>query len=273
MNSHSLALLAAARTVMADLSHHAVLERYWPRLSLVLKGSTSRGNADEFSDIDLVFYCSEQVRRAIVAEYFASGLTNRRDGIFMFVPNGHYHVESYVQLRGYFQTKDFVHVWDHAQAIPLHDPRGRYSAIVRSGLAVLFADPLALVKRAYLDLQLDLDWMRMPILRADGPATLLHSSKLLAGIARLAFLLEERPYPPDKWLFFYLHATTFGQHQQAAIQGYFQLCPWALKLERGQPFESHPLYAEAKNLIECLAEAVHRRFGDQPWLDRWYDYV
>lgn len=273
MNPRSLTLLADAHTVMADLSHHAVLGKYWPQLSLALKGSTSRGNADEFSDIDLVFFSSEEVRQAIVAEYFANGLTSRQDGIFMFIPNGHYHIESYDQLRGYFQTKDFVHAWDYAQAIPLHDPGGQYAATISSGLTDLFTDPLALVKRAYLDLQLDLDWMRMPILRADGPATLLHSSKLLAGIARLAFLLEDRPYPPEKWLFFYLHTTTFGQRQQEGIAGYFQLCPLALRLERGQPFESHPLYSEAENLITALAEAIRGRFGDQSWLERWYDYV
>jgi hypothetical protein len=273
MNSRSLALLADARAVMADLSHHAVLERYWPQLSLVLKGSTARGNTDEFSDIDLVFFSAEDVRQAVVAEYFARGLTSRQDGIFMFIPNGHYHIESYDQLSGYFRAQDFVHAWDYAQAIPLHDAGEQYAAIVSSGLAALFANPLALIKRAYLDLQLDLDWMRMPIMRADGPATLLHSSKLLAGIARLAYLLEDRPYPPDKWLFFYLDSTTIGQRQQAAIEGYFRLCPLTLKLERGQRFESHPLYAEAENLIVSLAEAIRQRFGDQPWLERWYDFV
>jgi hypothetical protein len=273
MNERSLELLEYARRTVEGLSQHAVLSLYWSELAVVVKGSTSRGNADAYSDIDLVIFCAEEIRSKIVAGYHASGLTARQDGIFMFLDNGHYHVESYEQLRGYFTRQDFIHAWDYAQAIPLHDPQELYPGIIQAGLKALFAEPLALVKRAYLDLQLDLDWMRMPITRADGPSTLLHASKLLAGVSRMAYLLDRQPYPADKWLFAFLGATDFGRKHQADILGYFAGCPAVLDLARDAPYEQNPLYRGAAGLIDRVTVAIREQFGEQAWLGRWYDYV
>ena len=273
INGKSDELLAYARQTVNELARHCVLQRYWNELAVVVKGSTSRGNTDQYSDVDLVLFCEEEIRRAIVAGYIAAHLTERQDGIFMFFSNGHYHAESYDQLRGYFDRQDFVHAWDYAGAIALHDPQARYPGIIQAGLKTLFADPLALVKRGYLDLQLDLDWMRMPILRADGPATLLHACKLLGGIGRIAFLLDRRPYPADKWLFAYLGGTTFGRQHQPAVMDYYAGMPGVLNLVRDQPFEQNSLYQGATALIDQVAAAIREQYGEQAWLDRWYDYV
>ena len=271
MNERSLELLDYAHRKVEELSQHPVLSRYWSELTVVVKGSTSRGNADEYSDVDL--FCAAETRCKIVAGYYENGLTKRQDGIFMFFENGHYHVESYDQLRDYFTRQDFVHAWDYAKALPLHDPQDLYPGIIQAGLKTLFADPLALVKRAYLDLQLDLDWMRMPITRADGPSTLQHASKLLAGVSRMAYLLDRQPYPADKWLFAFLETTAFGGQHQAAILDYFADCPAVLSLVRDEPSEQNPLYRGAAGLIERVAEAIREQYGEQAWLGPWYDYV
>jgi predicted nucleotidyltransferase len=273
MNAKSLELLDHARRTAADLSKHVVLKEYWNNLSLILKGSTSRGNADEYSDIDLVIFCPEVVKAQIVAGYFAHGFSPRQDGIFMMVENGHYHVEAYDQLRGYFLYRDYVHCWDYQNAIPLHEPAGQYAAIIQDGRQALFADPLPILKRAYLDLQLDLDWMRMPIQRSDGPSSLLHMTKLLAGISHMAYLLDCQSYPPDKWLFTFLSTTRFGQAHGDSIQAYFQTCPGVLDLHRDQPFENNPLYTGAAELLKAVGESIQMQYGDQAWLGRWYDFV
>jgi hypothetical protein len=84
MSQRSIFLTRAARRVVDELSHHPVLSRHWQQVSVTLKGSTARGNADRYSDIDLVLYCDNCVQQVIVAEYYRAGLTQRQDGIFMF---------------------------------------------------------------------------------------------------------------------------------------------------------------------------------------------
>jgi hypothetical protein len=273
MNAKSLELLAYARQTVARLSTHVVLGPLWDDLCIILKGSTSRGNADAYSDIDLVIYCTEAIRARVVAGYFANQLSDRQDGIFIPLENGHYHVESFDQLRGYFLQRDYLHCWDYQNAIPLHDPAGIYAAIIEEGKQALFAAPLPGLKRAYLDLQLDLDWMRMPIQRRDGPSALLHMAKILSGVSRMAYLLERQPYPPDKWLFTFLPATAFGREHGEAIQTYFHSCPAVLDLPENAAYERHPLYTQAIELVGHIAEHIRARHGEQPWLGPWYNYV
>jgi len=95
MNRKSKLLLQEARAEMRRLSRHPVLSRHWKQVSLVLKGSTSRGIADRYSDIDLVFFTTDRTKHAIVSAYRQRRLCNRSDGIFMLLANGHYHIETY----------------------------------------------------------------------------------------------------------------------------------------------------------------------------------
>jgi predicted nucleotidyltransferase len=60
MTTKAAFLTNTARDVVAQLSQHAVLSRYWDGISVILKGSTARDNADRYSDIDLVMYGDER---------------------------------------------------------------------------------------------------------------------------------------------------------------------------------------------------------------------
>lgn len=273
MNKRSLLLLRQSREKMEELSRHPVLSQYWAQLSLILKGSTSRGNADRYSDIDLVFYASEQVRQSIVSEYREHGLTDRTDGIFMFFPNGHYHIESYEFLSAYFAHQDFIHCWEVEHAMTLSDPTRRFAQIVQEGQLHLFERHLDIVKRAYLDLQLDLDWMRMPITRADGVATFLHAAKIIQGLCRIAYLLDGRSYPPDKWVARYLSSTRWGRTHGKALRSYLVICNQVNSLEIHRPFAEHALYQDAAALIGAVSRSIRKAHGDQPWLDAWYNYI
>jgi hypothetical protein len=273
MNKRSVFLLRQARKKMDELSRHLVLSQHWTQLSLILKGSTSRGNADRYSDIDLVFYASEAVRQSIVSAYHAQGLTDRADGIFIFFPNGHYHIESYEQLVAYFTQKDFIHCWEVEHAIALSDPTGRFVQVVQEGQQHLFERQLDIVKRAYLDLQLDLDWMRMPITRGDGIATFLHAAKIIQGLCRIAYLLDGRSYPPDKWVARYLSSTRWGRAHGEALRSYLGICNQVDALVIHRPYTEHALYQQAAALICEVGRAIRKAYGDQPWLELWYNYV
>ena len=273
MNRRSQLLQQQAREKMDELSTHPVLSQFWTELSLILKGSTSRGNADRYSDIDLVFYASEALRQSVVAAYHAQGLTDRTDGIFMFFDNGHYNLESFEHLAAYFEQKDYIHCWEIEHAIVLSDPAGRFAQIAREGQARLFEHPLEIVERAYLDLQLDLDWMRMPIARADSVATFLHAAKLVQGLCRMAYLLEGRSYPPDKWSAHYLSSTRWGRAHGKALRSYLQTCNQVNSLALHRPFAESALYREPAALIEAVGRSIRKTYGDQPWIETWWHYV
>lgn len=277
MNARSAYLLARARDYVDGLARHEALGRYWPVTTAVVKGSTARGNADRYSDIDLVLFCDERIRRRIVLEFHRRGLIPRQDGLFILFQerdyDGHYHVESFQQLDGYFAGRDFVHLWDYAGAVPLHDPGERYQSRIAQGMQTLFADPLAHVKRAYLDLQLDLDWMRHPLKRGDSVSAYLHAARIVRGVCLAAYLLDARPYPPDKWLVHYLGGTRFGKQHRAAIMNYARRGAGIESIPRHLSLPEYPLYAEAADLIGELARAVKRYYEDAPWLDRWWEYV
>jgi hypothetical protein len=277
MTTKAVFLTDTARDVVARLSQHAVLSRYWDGISVILKGSTARGNADRYSDIDLVMYSDERIRKAVIRGYFKAGLTQRHDGIFMFFDgpgyDGHYHIESFDQLRHYFDTRDFIHIWEYQNAIALYDPGNHFADLVSRGTQAVFADPLAHVKRCYLDLQLDLDWMRHPLRRGDGVSAFLHCARIVQGISRLCYLLDAQPYPPDKWLIHYLGSTRFGKRQQRPIAAYAFSSSAAQQPTRHLTLDQYPLYADAAALIKAAAQYIRREYGDQPWLEQWYLYV
>ena len=273
MNKKSMFLLGKAHEKKEELSHHVVLSAYWPQLSLVLKGSTARGNADRYSDIDLVFYAADEVKQSIVAAYHDQGLTDRTDGIFIHFEIGHYHIETYDMLAGYFDHRDFIHCWEVEHTVVLSDPTGRFAQVLEAGRGRLFQDRLDIVRRAYLDLQLDLDWMRMPITRADGISTFLHAGKIVQGLCRVAYLLDGQSYPPDKWIERYLPSTRWGRANVKALRAYLENCQRVNDLVLHSPYAENPLYKEAAGLIGEVKRFIRKEYGELSWLEKWYNYV
>jgi pterin-4a-carbinolamine dehydratase len=270
-------LTNAAHAVADELAHHPVLSVHWPQISLIMKGSTARGNTDSLSDIDLVLYADESVRRAVIHGYRQSGLTNRQDGIFMFFAgrgyDGHYHIESYDQLKAYYRERDFYHAWEYQTAIALHDPARRFAKFVQAGTQALFADPLIHIKQHYLQLQLDLDWMRHPLKRGDGVAAFLHCAKLVQGVCQISYLLDAQPYPPDKWLIHYLRQTRFGRGHAHALREYAFSSAAAQELTRHLELDQYPLYADASALIKQIGAFISRNYSAAGWIKEWYRYV
>lgn len=273
MNAKSRALRALANRYAEDLSSRAPLQHHWPDLSLVVKGSTARGNADRYSDIDFVFYCDEGVRSAIVSAYRDLGLTDRSDGVFLPLGDwdGHYHFETFAHLRDVFAQRDIPQAWEVGGAVALHDPGDRFRLLVKGLMDEMLADTLPLLRAAYLDLKLTLDWLRHPLKRADTVASALHAAKLLQGLCRIAYLLDGKPYPHDKWLFHYLTGTRFGRNHRPGLLAYAGLL--GAPAHPGGELGDYPQYAEAAALTDQIAAAIRRDHGHQPWLDEWWRYV
>jgi predicted nucleotidyltransferase len=277
MTPKSRFLTARSRDVLNELALHPVLSKHWDKVSVIMKGSTARGNADRYSDIDLVLYTDERTYRAIVQGYYRAGLTKRRDGIFMFFAgsgyDGHYHVESWNQLKRYYGEQDFIHAWEYQTVVRLHDPGDCFEKTVQTGMRVLFADPLRHVRQQYLQLQLDLDWMRHPLRRGDEMSSFLHCATLVRGLCRISYLLDTCPFPPDKWLAHYLRGTRFGRKHATDIRRYTFSSAGAEGLTRHLELSAYPLYVNAAELIKQVGAFIRQHYGDCAWIDEWYFYV
>ncbi|MCQ6561825.1 nucleotidyltransferase domain-containing protein [Paenibacillus mendelii] len=275
MNETSKQLLKLAHAYSHELSQHEVIRQYWGELSLVLKGSVSRGNSDRYSDIDFVFFCEEDDLGHIHAAYHRLGLTDRTDGVFIPIGEwaGHYHFESYATLQGYFDKHDFPQVWEFQQSIPIHDPRQRFSGLIERGSHEFMKEALPFIKNRYLDLHLTLDWMRHPLRRGDSISAHLHAARIVQELCRIAYLLDGKSYPHDKWVSTFLPTTRFGEKHGAEILAYLDVMPNRHNVTAHAELAEYACYAEAEALIGKAGAFIREHYGEHPWIEHWYNYV
>ncbi len=264
-----------AQALCAELSQHVVLKEYWQAISVVLKGSTARGRADQYSDVDFVLFAEDDAAPRIAHAYWQAGLSPRQDGFFLPLDNwvGHYHLEAIRDLQGYFAAADFPNAWEFSGAIALHDPGQRFAHAVEAGMQGLFREPEIHIKEAYLQLQLTQNWLMQPLRRADAVAVSLHTAKILRLWCHLAYLLDERPYPHDKWLHTYLDTTRLGRNAGGLVAGYLTE---AVKHPHVQPHHElmeYPQFRAGQELIAAVVEFLKADRGERPWIDSWAEYV
>ncbi|QUI23669.1 nucleotidyltransferase domain-containing protein [Vallitalea pronyensis] len=275
MNEISKELLEEAKYYCHELSKHDVLKRYWHALSLILKGSTARGTADAYSDIDLVFFCSKDVKEKIIKAYYEAELIDRQDGVFLPLPDwiGHYHMESYGKLRSYFEEKNYEEVWEYTHVKVLHDAHGQFASIVNEHTR----EPIVTledIKRQYINLQLDLDWMRHPLKRGDEMSVYVFGGRLLKKICQAYYLLDEEAYPNDKWLFYHLQDTSLGKKQKDSVLSFSKtILDKDKTIPCGLELTEYHQYTSAEALIQDIAQCIKEKYGNHPWLDEWYLYV
>lgn len=261
-----------AKEFCAELGRHPVLSRYWEELSVVLKGSTAHGYSDRYSDVDLVLFCPENIKREIVRDYVNQGLSQREDGVFLPLHDweGHYNLESYEELREHLEKIEYI--WEYAGSQALHDPKGGFASLVEEGLSAFRRRCGELIKGSYLQCQLQLDWLRQPLRRADAGAALLYGSNLYREVCRTLFLLRGQAYPCDKWLPHYLRSLELPKSMAELVEGYPRL--FSLEgLRPGLELMEYPLYRKGAEMLEESKPLLRERCGDQPWIEEWYLYA
>lgn len=275
MNNQNDELRKRANTFCEELSHHEVLQKYWSNLSLILKGSVARGNADQYSDIDFVFFSDESTYKSIINDYHIKGLTKRTDGIFIPLTDwiGHYHIETYDTLDTYFSDKNFPQIWEYTNIVLMHDPQDRFKNIINMNYANLFNNSLQYIKNKYLELQLTLDWLRHPLKRGDKVAVLLHCTKIIKSVCQISYLLDEKPYPHDKWIYAYLDTTEFGESNKGIILEYAENILSKQEVQKNMELNDYFQYERAEYIIKKISSAIKDKYGIYPWIDEWYLYV
>lgn len=275
VSSRSRELRERAVIHLDELSRHPVLARYWGDISVVLKGSTARGNADCYSDVDFVVFCDAARAPEIIAGYSKLALITRTDGIFLPLGDweGHYNLASYEGLAEYFSAPDFPQAWEYSNTVVMHDPKDAFRGIVELGSAELFSDHLGILKSHYVHSQLTLDWLRHPLRRGDSLSALLHCGEVLRSICRMCYLLAGKPYPHDKWLIHYLPTTEFGRGHAADLMAYGEIAWPGKDLETGLEIGAYPQYSLGAALLAEVADQIRSSYGDQAWLAEWYLHV
>ncbi|MHB1000097.1 MAG: nucleotidyltransferase domain-containing protein [Armatimonadota bacterium] len=273
MKQKTAHLLALAEYYCTELSEHPILSEYWPKISLILKGSVARDNTDRYSDIDLVFFCDKEILYEIASKYHELGLTNRDDGVFMPLPEwvGHYNFEALDKLEEYFSKPDYAQAWEYQNVITLYDPGDQFRKLLDRLSSNLLSDPLPAIKQEYLNLMLTADWLMHPLMRGDLVASSLHCAKIVQSLCRISYLLDARPYPHDKWLFEYIGTTRFGKSNKRAISEYVGCISETPR--KHLDLSSYPQFSGAMLLIGKVGEFIKKHYGKQPWIDEWYLYV
>jgi predicted nucleotidyltransferase len=257
------------------LANHEILKEYWSELSLILKGSVARGNADQYSDLDFVFYCKESVREKIIQQYFERKLIPRTDGLFLPLPKwiGHYSLESFETFESYFTSHNYAQIWECQNVMIISDPENRYKTRLDTFSKNLFSNVLRDIKAKYLELKLELDWIRHPLQRGDEVAALLHGANILKGICQLSYLIDQKPYPHVKWIDVYLETTVFGKKHHQDIRQYAKNLSVKNSIPKHMPLFFYSQYRQGQLLLHELGKLIRRLYGDQPWIKEWYLYV
>lgn len=259
---------------MHKLAEHPVLSMHWHKLSLVLKGSTARGNADTYSDIDFVFFCYEKTYRKVITDYRKLGLSQREDGFFAPLDDtwiGHYTFETLEKLAHYFGKAEYPQVWEYQNAIALHDSSCQFASLIASLSADFLSDPLPAIREEYMNLQLTLDWMRHPLRRGDQPGAVLHCARLLQGFGRISYLLDGVCYPHDKWLFPSIGTTRFGRANKRSLHEY--AAGVAVINPKHLELDDYPQFTTGAALVIKVMNFIKRYYGDHQWIDEWYLFV
>lgn len=275
MNEKSLELMKRAEFYTNELKNHQVIKNYIDKVSIILKGSTARGNADQYSDVDFVLFADESIFQDIIDDYFKAGLTTRNDGVFLPLGEweGHYNFETFQKLQSYFDKKDLPQVWEYTNVKLLHDPKDQYKKVLEVNESKVFEAALSLVKRKYLDAQLMLDWLRHPLKRTDVVGASLHISELVRLLCQICYLIDKKPYPFDKWIFPYIETTTFGKENKQLITDYVMTTGSLTEIVPGLELNEYSQYQKGVELIEKLVIKIKEVYGDYPWIDEWYLHV
>ena len=259
-----------------ELSQHKILQKYWDRLSLILKGSVARGYADRYSDIDFVIFTDQITKNDIVSEYIKNGLSKRKDGIFLPLNDmweGHYNLDTYENLEAHFTNRDMMAVWEYSNIIIMYDSNKRYGGLLALHTEKLLENIDELIKNKYIEIQLYIDWMRQPLRRADVCAAIQYAAHVQRYCCHILFLLNNQGYPPDKWLFCYLKELNIVDYLYMRITDYSKAICGAGLIKPDMELTQYDLYVQASEIVNEIIHILKNRYGDCQWIREWYLYA
>ncbi len=222
-------------TILGHFEGHDFWRPHWPETALVVLGSAARGRMDEFADVDVEVYVPGSSYDTIYESYASAVERGRvevlnpralqfREFPYVTMPEikGHYRVHAFEEVEGRVAIYDDVTMWIHQRGVVIHDPSGRYGKL-RQACSSYPQDVLREKVRQHLLSAISAaSGASNPLRRGDRRAVTLTMTEGLRCFLRLCCLLDDRPFPYDKWLYREACDTTAGRDLQDVFQHLFE---------------------------------------------------
>lgn len=235
---------------------------------MVLHGSTALGIDDAFSDLDLWLFAPDELVRQAEADagtrFFSFTLDDKP---------GHFNLEPAEQARQRLRDCDLELIAELRRAAVLADVGNLAGALVAEARRPM---PAA-VRRAwfcyhYVEMRGFHRNCDNPIERGDALAVLQSLVPVVNHALRAAMVLDGIPYPYIKWLAQAAGTTPTGQRLLPLVHDLLDLLA-ADVLRRPGPEKGHPLSDKSREIRKVLVESARSVGIDEPWLDRWWEYL
>ncbi len=250
------------------MAGHGVLADCIDDGSVFFHGSMADGMGDEFADLDLWLFVSDDRIAGTDAAAGTRFFEFECDGVI-----GHFNVEPVADFSERVDRCDMDCIYQLRRGAVLFDPTGAAHSLEAAAREPMRAEVRdALFRYHYVEMCSEHRSCVGPIQRGDSVAFLLAIPKALAHAYRAALVLSAEPYPYDKWLDHAARCTPIGALIGAEVDTILDLCEGgALKLRVARRL--HPIYQRLRAMRDILRDAARERGVDGEWLDRWWLYM
>ena len=243
--------LADANTTVASLLDGS---------SVLLHGSTTRGIADSYSDLDVWLLPSIEGHK----EFIDFRVSNKP---------GQLQIESRRDFEGRIRRCDLPLIFELRDALVLRDDDGwgrGVIALARREMTEQVRD--AWFAYHYIEMRSEHRSCDNSIERRDEAALLLALTSTLSHALRAAIVFDRQPYPYTKWLAASAAETATGREIVPIVGDVISLIETGA-LRQGGPEDQHPINLKLREIRQKLISAARSGGLDGPYLTTWWMHL
>ena len=257
------------------LKQHEILKNFHEKASVLLHGSLTLGFDDPFSDIDLWYLLPEeeliQLEKISGTLFFEIEVSDKP---------GHLNAESieefsrrFHQLRNSNDKHDMDIVFQLRNAEIVIDRTGIGNELITSACQPMRKEVSdCFFFYHYIEMRGEHRASDNPMERHDPVGVLLSLPKTLAHALRAAMVLDNEPYPYDKWLYYAASKIPIGKKLIPSINKIIDLMASdGLRFEGSEA--ENPISTELRVIRKILIEEARAKGNDSPWLEKWWLYM
>ena len=257
------------------LEQHPLLKNFQKNVSVIFHGSITLGFDDPFSDIDLWFLLPEE--ELVELESVSESL------FFEFEVNskgGHLNAESiedfsrrFHKLRNHYDQSDMDIVFQLRNAEIVIDNTGIGKKLIHSACQSMRKEVSdVFFFYHYVEMRSEHRACDNPMERNDPVGVLLSLPKVIAHALRAAMVIDGKPYPYNKWLYYIASKTPTGKEIVSSIDRILDLIARDTLRFKGSESENG-ISQELRIIRRILIEAAHTKGNNSPWLEKWWLYM
>jgi len=257
------------------LKQHEILNNFYEKASLILHGSLTLGFDDSFSDIDLWLLIPKeeliQLEKISGTLFFEIDVNDKP---------GHLNAESieefsrrFYHLRNSNDQPDMDIVFQMRNAAIILDKNGIGKDLITSACQPMRQEVSdGFFFYHYIEMRGEHRASDNPMERNDPMGVLLSVPKTLAQALRAAMVLDNEPYPYNKWLYYTAKKTPTGKKLIPSLEKILKLIAEGGLHFQG-PEAENPISLEIREIRKILIKEARTRGNNSPWLEKWWLYM